>query len=104
MAVYGLTLALTLRFIAAALRGKKHRYIKVRLVANRPVRLLARVRNEHGTRVGTRRLSVPAGRRVAFRVFLKRNTRIRHHRRWRLVLRATDAGGQLATASRRFRV
>ena len=47
---------------------------------------------------------MPAGRRVAFRVFLKRNTGIRHHRRWRLLLRATDAGGQLATASRRFRV
>ena len=68
------------------------------------MRLRARAFNEHGRRVGSRSVRIPAGKRVAFRVFLKRGTSIHHHRRWRLRLRATDAAGQVATASRRFRI
>jgi len=95
---------LTLKFVAAALHGRKHRYIRVRLVASQPVRLRARIRNERGKRVGRRTLRIPANRRVAFRVLVKRKTKIHHRRRWRLQVRATDATGQVATASRRFRI
>jgi hypothetical protein len=95
---------LTLKFISAALHGKHRRNIRVRLVANRPARLVVRIRNEHGKRVGRRTLRVPAGRRVVFRVFVKRKTRIHHRRRWKLQVRGTDAAGHVATATRRFRI